>query len=587
MDIKISKERALPTKAVTSKLAFIGQSGSGKTYAAGKYAEDCLDIGAQTIIIDNVGIWWGLRLAADGKKPGISIPVFGGDKADVPLEPTSGSFMAKLIAENSNLSCVIDVSDFTEGEKHRWVEEFAGELLFQKKRNKSAVMLIWEEAHEFVPQFAQKNELKMLGAMQRLIKKGRNYGIGTTLISQQPQSVSKSVLNQTEILFAFKANGKHERKAVEEWVVYNKVEDAVKDAVADLPGLQPGECYLWSPSLLQTFEKVHIKKKWTFDASATPEFDEGAVKTGKLAKVDLETISEEMKALVDKAKEEDPEYLKDRIASLEKELEMARKQTKTKEVPVLTDKALNRLEKMVSKSLDKLNPLQDLMTNVLRQITSARVPNVALATAAPLRVVGRPSNATGQVQPKNFFLNERHELPRKPVKPVQNGERKLVGVAVEMLRILGLYNPAALSRHELAVRSVITQSGTFSNYISDLRAAGCVDDRGDGKLGVTPRGLEILRGMFPQGIGKKPTLEELVQRWKEKHLVGKANDMIDILAFELMGSEISRDDLAARVMPGGEKSGTFSNYLSDLSSAGLIEKTGRSMVRATYALISP
>jgi hypothetical protein len=71
--LKLADDLALPAdEAVTQKYGFIGRSGSGKSYAAMRLAELFLDHGAQIIALDWVGIWWSLRLAADGKTPGSS-----------------------------------------------------------------------------------------------------------------------------------------------------------------------------------------------------------------------------------------------------------------------------------------------------------------------------------------------------------------------------------------------------------------------------------------------------------------------------------------------------------------------------------
>ncbi len=573
--LKMSKLLVLPTAAVTSKLAYIGQSGSGKTYGAGKFVEECLEIGAQIIVVDNVGIWWGLRLAANGKSAGISIPVFGGEHADAPLNPDSGVFMAKLIAEKK-FSCILDVSDFTEGEKHRWTEAFAKEFLFQKKRHKSAVNIVWEEAHEFVPEFAPKDEARMLGAMQRLIKKGRNYGIGTTLISQQPQSVSKSVLNQTEILFAFKANGKHERKAIKDWIVYNHVENAVQEAVDILPELEPGECFVWSPTMLKVFERVKILKKWTFDASATPEFDEGEVKTGTLAKIDLKKISKEMEGLLEKAKEDNPEYLRQQIVELKKELEMARKQMKTKDVPVLNERDFKRLAKL-------LGPVSEQIRNLEQRLAKVDPTKQYQVPALVQNARPEPSKPVRRVL---VYKGEEHEMrpaprPTVSVRPVKaaNGEKKLMGKAIEMLRILYLY-PEGLTRTELAVRSVILQSGTFSNYVGDLRTAGCIENRSD-RLVISPIGKEMAKRYYPNGVGSRPTQAELVQAWKEKHLMGKAKELLDVIVHH-GGQVVSRAELADVV--GMEMSGTFSNYIGDIRKSGLIESSKD--IRASQALLT-
>ena len=66
----------LPYKLVTERIAHLGMSGTGKTYGATKLAEEMLDAGAQVNYIDPVGIGFGLRIGADGKKGGFDIYVF-------------------------------------------------------------------------------------------------------------------------------------------------------------------------------------------------------------------------------------------------------------------------------------------------------------------------------------------------------------------------------------------------------------------------------------------------------------------------------------------------------------------------------
>jgi hypothetical protein len=106
MKLKLSDALALPAdEAVTQKYGFIGRSGSGKSYAAMRLAELFLDDGAQIIALDWVGIWWSLRLNADGKTPGFEhVYIFGGEHADVDLRPESGALMADLAAAKAFLA---------------------------------------------------------------------------------------------------------------------------------------------------------------------------------------------------------------------------------------------------------------------------------------------------------------------------------------------------------------------------------------------------------------------------------------------------------------------------------------------------
>jgi DNA helicase HerA-like ATPase len=93
--LEISDDLSLPLDAITHKFAILGTSGSGKSYTAMKLAELMLDHRAQTISVDPVGIWWALRLAADGKAEGYKqVVVFGGEHGDLPLTPESGGLVA-------------------------------------------------------------------------------------------------------------------------------------------------------------------------------------------------------------------------------------------------------------------------------------------------------------------------------------------------------------------------------------------------------------------------------------------------------------------------------------------------------------
>ena len=97
---------------------------------------------------------------------------------------------------------------------------------------------------------------------------GRNYGIGSAMISQRPQSINKEVLNQCECLFVGQLNAAHERKAIEDWLVGHKGE---KGWTNELPTLPVGTMFVWSPQWLGIMQKVKIGKKRTYDASATPD----------------------------------------------------------------------------------------------------------------------------------------------------------------------------------------------------------------------------------------------------------------------------------------------------------------------------
>jgi DNA helicase HerA-like ATPase len=247
------KTFTLPTDAATQKMALMGKSGSGKTYAATKLAESLYGIGVQIVALDPVGVWYGLRLDKSGKADGLPIPVFGGEYGDIPLEPGAGALVAETIV-NRNISVILDVSSFRKAQRREFVTAFAEELFHRKKAARSPIMLFMEECQFFIPQKVFKGEERLLGAFEDIGKVGRNYGIGLTMISQRPQAVNKEVLNQAEALFALQMMAAQERKAVRDWIDAQGIDAGA--VVDDLPHLKIGEAYLWSPMWLRFFGKI-------------------------------------------------------------------------------------------------------------------------------------------------------------------------------------------------------------------------------------------------------------------------------------------------------------------------------------------
>lgn len=311
--LNIAKEIQLPLDAVTQTMAMIGRKGSGKTYLATMIAESMLDAHAQVIAIDPVGNWWGLRVGADGKSKGKEIFVIGGDHGDVPLIPTAGTRIAKLLVEKG-ISAVIDVSGFRIGEHKRFAAEFAEEFFHLKKSNRSPVHVFIEEAQKIIPQRVGPDEARMVGAFEQIVRLGRNYGIGCSLVTQRPQSVNKEVLSQVECLCVLQVTGPHERKALEEWV---QEAGADRKLVGELPSLARGEGYVWSPAWLRIYKRVHFSSKQTFDASSTPEVGK-KTRVASLSTVDVESLKADMADVVTEAEKNNPVVLKSRITALEK-----------------------------------------------------------------------------------------------------------------------------------------------------------------------------------------------------------------------------------------------------------------------------
>jgi DNA helicase HerA-like ATPase len=59
----------LPLDVVTSTIAILARKGRGKTYTAAVLCEEFLDAGQIPVIIDPLGVWWGLKSSAPAATP--------------------------------------------------------------------------------------------------------------------------------------------------------------------------------------------------------------------------------------------------------------------------------------------------------------------------------------------------------------------------------------------------------------------------------------------------------------------------------------------------------------------------------------
>lgn len=563
MTFQIADGLNLPANAVTQTFALLGRRGSGKSYAAGKLAEALLDGGAQVVVVDPVGVWYGLRLDARGDTAGgISIPVFGGLRGDIPLEATAGKLVAQLVAEKRT-SVVLDVSGFTGADQRRFVADFATELLELKKAARSPVMLMFDEAQEFVPQHVRPDHARMVGAMEKLVKLGRNFGVGVTLLSQRPQAVNKDVLNQTEVLMVFQLTGPQERKVIEGWVSDNGFG---QKELAELPRLQPGHAFLWSPQWLGKFARVGIGRKRTFDASATP--DAGGAPSGEplgLGPINLDEVRAAMAATIEEAKANDPKVLREEVARLREAMnskywervrddntamreEIKRLRAQQQTIPPGTRINLREID-------DQLAALQAEMVQI------AGMVDVARSAASEVSRLLDPNPLAGP-PPRTFAEAASVPAPREARAPAPSLDD--IGKAGRLiLAALAARHPTPLTKAQVAtLAGYAPNGGGFNNAIGALKTRGLVERDGD-SFALTRAGLAAApTGERPQSPG------DLVNLWCSK-LPGRAKDMLR--AIVQRRAAMTKEELAAAVQMDASGGG-FNNYMGMLRSNGLIQK---------------
>lgn len=568
--LEFAEGLSFPRDAVTETFAFIGRKGAGKTYAAGRFTEELLEAQAQVIVLDTVGNWYGLRLSASGKRKGYDLPVLGGEQGDIPLEKTGGALVADVLVDTTS-SMVLDLTLFSQGALQQFMTDFAERFFERKKTQRSPVHLVIEEAQRLIPQQTQgKGGMlpRLKGAMEQIIRIGRNYGIGVSMLTQRPQSVDKEVLNQTECLCVFQTTGPHERKAIKDWIVEKGLD---LHLLEELPSLPVGVAFVWSPQWLNILGKYRVLKKRTYDASSTPRLGEQRVPPRSLDTKALGHLRTAMAASIEKAQENDPTALKARIRVLEREVAELKKRSaeahvEVKEVPVFGKKERKLLE--------------DVLANLKKKVALypkviAAIEGDSLGAGAVIAEVQRvlvPRSAI--VEPTHMFVPKPVESPRRVKVGIRTVDRDdeftFIGKMRDIMRALHSVEEHCLSRKQLAVMvGLSASSGGFNNYIGKLSKGGFIGTD-KGLVALTELGMNVdwARGTVAR------TPDEILQLWLPR-LTGKQRDILCHL-FENPGTAFQREEIADQVGLSAS-SGGFNNYVGKLKGLNLVV-TGRGQI---------
>ncbi len=276
----------LPPSALDERLAIVGTSGSGKTYAAKGLIERVMAGGGRVCVVDPLGVWWGLGKGADGSAPPFPVAVFGGAHADVPLNPGMGAALGRLVGSQP-MACVLDVSDFGSAAARRLFMTAFTEALYAA--NAEPLHLVLDEADLWAPQRTQPDGLELLGRVEEIVRRGRVRGFVPWLITQRPAVLHKDVLSQADILVSMKLTSSQDRAAVGRWIEGQAERIEGRRILGALPQLRRGEGWVWAPSN-GALARVSFPRILTLDSSQTPRREPQAGTLRPLAPVDLAAI---------------------------------------------------------------------------------------------------------------------------------------------------------------------------------------------------------------------------------------------------------------------------------------------------------
>jgi hypothetical protein len=589
--IQLAADLSLPLDVATDTLGILAIKDGGKSYAAMLLVEQMVKARLPVVAIDPVGVFWGLRVA--GKGPGLPIVILGGDHGDVPIEPGSGRAVADfVVAERQPV--VIDFRGFqTKAEQMRFSLDFLTRLY---ERNRDVLHVVIDEADELAPQKPFGEETRVLRAVEVLVRRGRARGLGCTLITQRPAVLNKNVLTQCSTLVVGRMMAPQDRKAVEAWVEAHGTESDKKQMMGSLATLPKFDKWVWAPAR-GVFRRVRIAERTTFDSSATPKVGIKRAEPKELAEIDLSALRGRLAETIERAKADDPNVLKKRIAELQAQVKKSdaappAAPTVIERVPDGLAEKLGALEKLARELLDTASRslrYGDNAARALEHLTSQASESrhvVSLANDAITLVAAAYGALSAEAHGKTTRVDAKAKTVARPSLPASQVPRAaIVAVAENMMppsremtsggdvklssgekRILGRLRMArdGLTSLQLGIATGYTwDGGGFRNMLSHMRTLGLVLGGNSEVMTLTVAGGAVAAAQGQLHLNEGA---DLVTEWLGQ--LGKAERLILSCVWE--EGPVDIEVVAARTSY-ESTGGGFRNALSRLRSLGLIE----------------
>lgn len=363
--IAINKSgESLPVvELLTGRGVVLGKSGSGKSNSASVIVEELLDDGYPVLIVDVDGEYFGL-------KEDYELLHLGADEdCDLAVGPEHAEKIAELTLEE-NIPVILDVSGYLyEDEKRELIKEVGRHLFTKEKKLKKPFLMLVEEVHEYIPE----SGLDEVGQMLiKIAKRGRKHGLGLCGISQRPADVKKDFITQCDWHIWHRLTWDNDTNVVRR-VLGSEYSDYVQE-------LDDGEAFLhtdWDDQI----RRVQFRRKYTFDAGATPGLEE-------IERPDLKSVSEDIVSELEtiserqQAEKKEVERLQSKLEDREETIEELRDELeKARDVSELAERftdAIAQSESTSSSAADLEDTVTEIREEKNEEIRSVREENQRL-----------------------------------------------------------------------------------------------------------------------------------------------------------------------------------------------------------------
>jgi DNA helicase HerA-like ATPase len=114
-----------------------------------------------------------------------------------------------------------------------------------EKLDKTPILLVYEEAHKYVPKIQSAKYNSSRFAIERIAKEGRKYGVTLVLLTQRPSEISETIFSQCNNFIAMRLTNPEDQNYVK-----RLLPDSLGPLTESLPILGSGEAILIGDSLV-------------------------------------------------------------------------------------------------------------------------------------------------------------------------------------------------------------------------------------------------------------------------------------------------------------------------------------------------
>jgi hypothetical protein len=535
-----------PFRLLESRLLVCGSSGCGKSWLLRLIAEQAAPR-IPTIILDPEGEYATLREAVDV----VLVAADGDVRPTVTAAPTIARRLLEL-----GTSAVVALDDLRAGEQQRFVASFLDGLMDAPRAAWRPLLVMLDEAHRFA---SQHDDSPSSGAVANLLSRGRKRGFGSILATQRLSKLHKNVAAECNNVLVGRTTLDIDVARARDVLGLR-----TKDEAQRMRALAPGHWFAIGPALSPTDvgELVAAKVKTTHPrpglrhALRPPEPSAGLRK--KLAELaDLAEASKGQILTLEQACERIAELEASRGPSREALAEAAqggRLQQRSASVAAYQELE-RRIGALLVEARDWFSTYQFSGSN---DATPPRASAPAASPAPPRPAKARPEPAARR-------------------EPADGPGR---GGLYRMLVVLAQHQPEGCNRAQLALLADLSaRGGGFGNYLSKARTSEWIEEQGQ-QCRITRMGLDALGDYPPLPVGRA-----LLDHWLD-WCGGEKSGKRRVLQVLLDAGAAGLDKAELAASAGMEpKGGGFGNYLSELRTAGLIERDGKVSIRAAAVLL--